>query len=301
MTVSEFVGLWGSTPLGQPVGEIWRKDRATLLHRFVQMWGQLDIRQVGTQHVLAVQQECIADGLSPISTNKIVTCVGVMLRDAALKGLVPYTRRDDVIRPIAKLRPIPRNGRDAFWTEDRDLILKTLTAVAPEFVPFVGWQFCTGMRPSETLGLDMNHVDLIGGSVEIVQARRGNTLTSLKTARSWRTISLTRLARVYLQRACQNRTGTDLVFVNAMGTPINYNNFCARIWRGKVLRALAGRVPALNFYRTRAYFITQQLEAGQNTKEIADYCGTSMKIIDESYNKRRRVIPITEKWNRAMV
>ena len=40
------------------------------------------------------------------------------------------------------------------------------------------------------------------------------------------------------------------------------------------------------FYATRHTFITEQVKAGKNIKAIADYCGTSLQMIEPDYCAR---------------
>ena len=70
------------------------------------------------------------------------------------------------------------------------------------------------------------------------------------------------------------------LFVNAEGRPINHKE-----WPGKsfypVLRKLGTRLR--DFYSTRDTFISEMLRRGDNMKAIAEYCGTSVAMIERSY------------------
>ena len=51
-------------------------------------------------------------------------------------------------------------------------------------------------------------------------------------------------------------------------------------WRGIVEGA---GVRYQKFYATRHTFITAMVKSKRNLKEIADYCGTSVQVIEQSY------------------
>ena len=70
------------------------------------------------------------------------------------------------------------------------------------------------------------------------------------------------------------------LFVNPHGGPINSEewprkSFCP------VLRKLGIRLR--DFYSTRDTFISEMIHRGENLKAIAEYCGTSVAMIERSY------------------
>ena len=75
-------------------------------------------------------------------------------------------------------------------------------------------------------------------------------------------------------------TADDFVFTTATGRPVDEERFVQQHWH-RALRATAIR--PRKFYATRHTFISASLEAGYNIKRLADYCGTSVEMIERHY------------------
>jgi integrase len=74
----------------------------------------------------------------------------------------------------------------------------------------------------------------------------------------------------------------DFVFRNQEGNPITEDK-----WRGKYwYRALrVCEIRPRKFYATRHTFISHALSRGANIKWVAEYCGTSVQMIEKHYGK----------------
>jgi integrase len=72
------------------------------------------------------------------------------------------------------------------------------------------------------------------------------------------------------------------VFVNQVGRPLDEERFVEKHWH-RALRATGVR--PRKFYATRHTFISVALSRGANLKWIADYCGTSVEMIERPYGK----------------
>jgi integrase len=81
---------------------------------------------------------------------------------------------------------------------------------------------------------------------------------------------------------------TDKVFTNKFGEPIVADHFRKDYW-DRILKAVG--VGKRKFYATRHTFITHCVEAGYSLKEIADYAGTSVAMIEQSYCARQTLDP----------
>ena len=116
--------------------------------------------------------------------------------------------------------------------------------------------------------------------------RRSRTLgedNAPKTARSARTIPL-RPEVVAVLRAMPaplHRTEQSFVFTNQAGRPLDEERFVEKHWH-RALRATGIR--PRKFYATRHTFISLTLMAGKvKIKRLADYCGTSVAMIEKHY------------------
>jgi hypothetical protein len=73
-----------------------------------------------------------------------------------------------------------------------------------------------------------------------------------------------------------------LVFEPPHGNPITTNWWPKKSWH-PVLRRL--EIRARKFYATRHTFISDLLTRGEDLKAIAEYCGTSVAMIERSYRR----------------
>ena len=72
------------------------------------------------------------------------------------------------------------------------------------------------------------------------------------------------------------------VFLNQEGEPVNFHTWRAKIWyRAVRAKKLRERRP----YTMRHTFISVGLSADLNIKWLADYCGTSVAMIEKHYGK----------------
>ncbi len=70
------------------------------------------------------------------------------------------------------------------------------------------------------------------------------------------------------------------LFLNPEGGPISQQEWPKKSFY-PVLRKL--RIRLRDFYSTRHTFITEMIRRGTNLKAIAEYCGTSVAMIERSY------------------
>jgi integrase len=149
-----------------------------------------------------------------------------------------------------------------------------------------------GLRPAEARAMTWANVDLRRGVLRVTaQIGATNTFAPPKTTRATRTIRLHLAAAERLeawrprqaderQTARQAWTELDLVATTGMGTPIDRNNL------NRSIRRLCGQTdiePAVTPYELRHTAITHQCEAGHHAWQIADWAGTSEKMIYTYY------------------
>jgi integrase len=174
---------------------------------------------------------------------------------------------------------LPRKRPDPFTAEERDRILEWWLDNDCFYYPYVVWQFHTGMRPSETAALTWADVDLEAGKVSITKSRVLGATAAPKTTRSDRIISIDRPLVDVLKLLPSRELGLSHVFVNKRGEPIT-KKWQENSW-GKPLKELGIR--HRKFYACRHTTITELVSAGHNLKAIADYCGTSVVMIEQNY------------------
>jgi len=180
----------------------------------------------------------------------------------------------------------PRQTPDPFDEEERDQIIEYFARKKPHFHPFVLLLFWTGLRTSEAVGLRWGDVDLRRRKLMVRRSRVRHEENAPKTAHSERTIELApRVVEALEQRKPLRATDESYVFTNLEGRPIFPDPFVQKHWH-PALRAL--NIRPRKFYATRHTFISAALGRGVHIKWLAEYCGTSVAMIERHYGRYLR-------------
>jgi integrase len=218
-------------------------------------------------------------GLSVKTIRNIVDgTFRALYRDARREGLVDSD-------PFIGLEwpRLPGRAPDPYTEEERDELLNYFRGRKRLYYPFVLTAFWTGARPSELVGLRWGDVDLRAGKLLIRRSRTFGEDNAPKTRGSERTIDLAPFV-VDVLRAEKplHVRDDDFVFLNPEARPIDVKVFTQWTWN-PALRRLNLR--PRKFYATRHTFISVALTRGWNLKALAEYCGTSVAMIERHYGR----------------
>jgi integrase len=218
-------------------------------------------------------------GLSLKSCRNIIDgTFRAMMRDARKHGISEKDHFADLEWPRV-VSPKP----DPFTAEERDVILKHFKEKHAYYYPFLSMLFGTGARPSEIIALRWGDVDLRARMLSITKSRYMDTDSPTKTAASEREIKLSEhLVSSLRSLKPLHVTESEFVFKNHEGNPIREDKWRAKYWY-RALRACGIR--PRKFYATRHTFISDALSHGLNIKWVAEYCGTSVAMIEKHYGK----------------
>jgi integrase len=208
--------------------------------------------------------------------------------DGSFRALWRAARKDELVdhNPFELLEwpVIDSPPPDPYTPEERDAVLAYVLKHHTFYYPFVYHQFYTGMRPSETIALRLNTVNLESGLMQILESRNLNERGNTKTRRSKRRITAPpAVVELWRQLRLPNEAPDAFLFYNQASKPINANDWAGKFW--KRINENAG-VRHHKFYATRHTFISEKVRAGYSLKAIADYCGTSVRMIEENYSER---------------
>ncbi len=158
-----------------------------------------------------------------------------------------------------------------------------------------------GLRPQEVRAVQWSEIDFQRGTLSIVtQFDSGDEFVDTKTTQSTRTIMLHNetIALLHDWRHGQERYETtagnrwvarNLVVTTRWGTAVNHNNY-----RRAIKQAATGAgIDPLTPYELRHTAITHQIEAGYSASQVADWAGTSERMIYKHYrHKLREVVDV---------
>jgi integrase len=239
---------------------------------------QIRLLAVGTADLTDFRVELLRKGLSVKTARNIIDgSFRALYRDARaeideLKGRDPFI---DVQWPA-----MPRRRPDPFTAEERDRIIKYWIDTDFFYYPWVFTLFHTGMRPSEAAALRWDDFDLEAKTIIITKSRYMGTDSAPKTSGSNRTIRISDLVVKVLALLPSRPLGLKYVFVNKFGEPMNAKKWSEHNW-AEPLRKL--EIRHRKFYATRHTFITETIRRGENPLAVAQYCGTSLSMIQADY------------------
>lgn len=153
------------------------------------------------------------------------------------------------------------------------------------YTPYVKFLFHTGCRPEEAIALKWKHIEkdrihFCEAFATDVRKRKG-TKTSVDRYFPINT-ELGKILEAIRPEDCHSE---KLVFSARNGKELHAANFLTRTWIPIVERLVeAGKVKRyLPQYNCRHTFITLCLEDGISPQQVAEWCGTSVAVIEKHY------------------
>lgn len=175
--------------------------------------------------------------LAASTSRTVFNTVNAVFRAAVRDRMIPHNPCTD-----AKLPSVPRKKVVPLAVEQ----VRTLAEEIPgRYRGLVLLGACTGLRPGELFGLQLQHVDLLHATVSVEQqvqqtAKHGVYVCPPKTARSHRTVPLPRIA-VEAMKAHLRDFPADgpesWIFKAPQGGPVVYTHFMDGSWRPACAKA----------------------------------------------------------------
>jgi integrase len=246
----------------------------------VRKFGTMRLDVIGTGDLVEFRTVLLAKGLTVKTARNIIdSSFRALYRDARaecreLQGYDPFL---SVQWPRSQ-----REKPDPFTAEERDRIIDYWIKNDFFYYPWVFILFHTGMRPSEASALTWSDADLAGGTISISKSRYMGDDSAPKTSASKRTIRISEAVIKALELLPSRALGLKHVFVNKDGKPMNAKKWSEHNW-GEPLKKLDPPIRHRKFYATRHTFITEQIKQGENPLAVAQYCGTSVVMIEKDY------------------
>lgn len=278
-TVGEFFERWIETKV-EPLfrrGSI-RDYRQHFNAYILPSYKDIRLLAIGNKDLTDFRITLLHKGLSVKTVRNIIDgSFRALYRDARaeldeLKGKDPFI---DIKWPAnQKAKP------DPFTVEEQNKILEFFREEEPFYYPWVLIGFEVGTRPSEASALFRADINVEACEISITKSRHLGADNRPKTGRSERTIRVPQSVIDELLTLPSYSLGTDRLFLNKFGGELDANQWSKDYWP-RILKALGIR--HRKFYATRHTFITEQVKRGELLKAIADYCGTSVQMIEENY------------------
>ena len=220
------------------------------------------------------------------------TLIGV-LRNDLRRGLVARNVADLSVMPEDSKRG--RERRSLTAVELRRLLSMSTGSTAI----LIDLSGRNGLRPAEARAVQWSGIDFVTGTLAIdAQMNRASERVEAKTKKAVRTIRIDGQTVARLLEWSETQAGhrghagpawvaSDLVVTARSGRPIMHRNF------HRSLVAACARAdinPPISAYELRHTAITLQAEAGHPAWQIADWAGTSERMITEVYRHRLQAV-----------
>ncbi|WP_416670425.1 Arm DNA-binding domain-containing protein [Egbenema bharatensis] len=197
---------------------------------------------------------------------------------------------------MPKPRYITDPQPNAFSQEEMEKVLEAFRSDQrsgmnyQHYAPFVEFLFRVGCRPSEAIGLSWGNISTDCGTIHFTGSlvQVGNQRVRSEGSKNNRTrlISASHATQVLLFKIRPKKPAADLlVFPSINGDSINYRNFRRRAWISIVDPIKPNTTP----YSCRDTFITLQLLKGVPTGVIAQWCDTSVAMIEHHYLDKLKI------------
>jgi integrase len=212
-------------------------------------------------------------------------------------GLIEKNPYKAIANDLPKFRYQTNPTPNAFTKQEREQVIEAFKAHQDtwngrgytgfsysHYAPIVEFWFLTGCRPSEAIGLrwaqvteDCKFVQFVG-AVSYCYGKKVEVEGS-KNNKTRRFPCSDRLRSLLQSIKPENCNPDTLVFPSPKGNTINYNNFCNTAWNQIVDPIKPGTTP----YSCRDTFITVQILNRVPESVIADWCDTSIEMIQKHY------------------
>jgi len=289
-TVKSFFNIWikkqGSRVRPHRVKEYISHFNRHILNAKVDrsVFCKIHLAALDREHLKSLQDRLKEKNLKATSVNAVIhSSLRAFIRDARGEGLITRNLYDrDLFKPL----PLTdmKSSVDPYTPEEREIILERFRKKRPYFFSFVYWQFWTGARPSESLALRHEDLDLRYSTAKIHRSRVQGHESGTKTLRSNREIHLhSNLVEVLRNHLPLQVNPEDYVFTTPRGTPIDEVNFYRREWLPILRRS--PEVRPRPFYNTRHSYTSFLFSIGAKPAFVSAQTGDSIRTLEKYYAK----------------
>jgi integrase len=292
-----------STPTVQEIWEQYTTYKASSVKETTQLYyvsfAKLFEKVGAIDLVDALQVKASLEQVTTVhQTKKSLMQLNAACRWAVKHGLIENNPYEGMAGEMPKYRYQVEPKPNAFTREEREQVIQAFrehrgnwngrgyTGIRySHYAPLVEFLFLTGCRPSEAIGLRWGNVAQDCESVRFVESittsGRGKQIrVSGSKNNKTRTFPCSqRLQTLLISIRPDQATADSLVFPSHRGGAINYNNFANNAWKRLVGPIKPGSTP----YSCRDTFITLQILQRIPESVIAQWCDTSVEMIQKHY------------------
>ena len=294
--VDKLEGRWADPALGRTPFAVWAerwwstttsmrestraRDRRLLDEHVLPRFGRRQLAAIGQLDVRAWVADLSGQGLAPATVQKCYQTLAKIMAAAVDAGML-------ALSPCRRI-PLPRIEREERRYLDPAEVALLAEAIGPRYQALVLVGAYGGLRVGELAALRRRRVDLLRGTVEVVESTtevEGRLhVGPPKTRAGRRTVGLPRRVVDALKGQLAAYVDPDpdaLVFTAPQGGPLRVSAFRARVWRPAV--AAAG-LDGLRLHDLRHTAVALWIAAGASPREVATRAGhASVRTVLDVY------------------
>lgn len=292
-TLAAYVKLWVTGSSAATLRERTRRDYLELLERHVMP--ALGDARLDALHAARIEDEVVAPlrAKGHLRTARLAVCALSRVYRAAVKDRTlglrgnPCTGVEVGRKPRAEVRPLSADERAAFREAIRGTEHELLWLL----------MMLTGLGPGEALALGWEHIDLEAGTLRVARSldcKARMLVDDTKRPCRRRVVPLALELRAGLRERwlAAGRPESGLVFTAADGSPLDLDNLRTRHFKPALEAAKIKR--PVRVYDLRHGFATAALEAGVDTRTVADLMGhsgtrTVLDVYQHASDERKRI------------
>ncbi len=273
----DWLAEWWSTTVNLRPSTRARDEMMLRLHA-VPVFGRRPLASVTQREVRAWVAALSAGGLSPASVQKAYQLLGKVLGAAVDAGLLAQS-------PCRGIT-LPRVEREEMRFLTPVQVATLADSIDGQYRALVLVAAYGGLRIGELAGLRRERVDLLHGTIEVVEivteVRGVLHIGPPKTRASRRRVSLPRTVLAALEEHLQaRRAPSEFVFPAPAGGPMRIPHFRSRFWRSATRRA---DLEGLRIHDLRHTAVALWIAAGSHPKEVSARAGhTSVSFTLDRY------------------
>lgn len=282
MLLGEYFDKWLPTVKGTVKERTWVRHEEVVRIHLKPSIGRKRLLKLNALDVQELYLSKLDEGLSPRTVQIIHATLRKALKQAVTWFLVSKNVTEAVTPPKS-----PKKEIRVLTAEEVKRLLKT--AAGERFEVLYVLAVTTGMRQGELIGLKWGDIELGEGILRVRRTVWEGKASPPKSAKSHRSIRLTRVAKEALKQQKQRDGRSEWVFPSKVGTPVRCHNLIRRSWWPLLEKAGLPRIPFHNLRHTCASLL---LSKGVHFKLVQDLLGHA--DVTTTLNTYSHILPSLE-------
>jgi integrase len=242
MTVGIYLDEWLEDRRETISPRTWKNQESILRCYVTAHIGSQWLSKLSGKDVTRLYRQMLVEGLAASTVGQVHVLLKQAMKDAVRSTYIPSNPTDGVRPPKQRHREV-----DVLTPDQVKHLLDT--AKGDRFEAALSLGACCALRIGETLAIRCSDIDFDKGTITIRRTLWNGKTSQPKTATSYRTLKLPKIALDALRRHCEGREQDGYLFATSNGTPVDASTFYR--WSWKPMLRKAGLAETLTYHKLR--------------------------------------------------